>query len=111
MEKNLDENDLFCPNCGSDIHTDLKIKKYTTTKNNIVTQVNLNPDAVLNLSSISSFDYQNLTQEIHDLMDTPHKLELTTNQSQFMQSKLKEDEDLLVNLKKELKKNEHLTKK
>ena len=99
----LDNNDIFCSNCGADIQSYLKVKKYSASKIDMVSQINSAQSNNLTLNSETITLYQNLTKEISDLQDVPQKLALNNQQLQFMESKVAQNINLLNNFQLSLK--------
>ena len=103
----LDDSDIFCSNCGTDLQSALKAQKYSTSKINLVSKIQAAPSDALVLTSETIKDYQTLTQEINDLQDIPQKLSLSSQQLQFMESRLAKNENQVNELKFQLQKEKH----
>lgn len=106
-KQDLEDNDLFCPNCGTDLQSYAKVQKYSSSKIDLVSQLQSSKASTLVLTKETISDYQKLSHEMHDLQDIPQKLSLSNQQLQFMTSKLTQDSNLLTNLKNQLDEENH----
>lgn len=98
-KSDFEENDLFCPNCGTDLKAHFKVQKYKTEKIALVSQMQNQSKSSLVLSQKTINEYQALTKEIQDLQEIPHKLTLSNQQLDFMKTKFSQDTNLLANFK------------
>ena len=106
-KSDLEENDLFCSACGSDLKSCIKVQKYNINKIALVAQMQQSSTNSLVLSPATIIEYQNLSREIHDLQDIPQKLSLSIQQLQFMENKHAQDTNQLNNLKNQQTKIKH----
>lgn len=106
-QADLESSDLFCPNCGVDLQSYMKVQKYNTPKIDMVSHFTSPQAGALRLTAQTITEYKNLTQEINDLEDIPQKLARNQQQLQFMESKLSQNEQLLTNLTVQSKKEKH----
>ena len=105
--QDLNNEDLFCPNCGADVKSYLKVQKYNTNKIALVAQMQQSSQNLFVISQDTIKQYQKLSQETRDLQDVPQKLSLSTQQLQFMESKYNQNENQLQNLKNQQAKYTH----
>ena len=72
QDPDLDDDAIFCSNCGADIQTFTKVHSYNNSKidNLVHQQVN---GIVLKQETIDL--YQKLTSEVNELRDVPQKLQ------------------------------------
>ena len=80
QNSDLDDNDIFCSNCGADIQSYLKVKKYSASKIDVVSQINSIKSNNFTLSNETISIYQNLSHKVADLQDVPQKLALNNQQ-------------------------------
>lgn len=107
QQTDLESSDLFCPNCGADLQSYMKVQRYNAPKIDMVSHFTSPQAGALRLTPQTITDYKNLTQEIHDLEDIPQKLAMNQQQLQFMESKLAQNEQLLNDLTMQSKKEKH----
>ena len=86
LDSSLDDDAIFCSNCGVDIQTYSKAIKYNSSKLEKVSQLEqADKGFVLNKETIDL--YQNLSNEVNNLADIPQKLQTSKTQYTFMESK------------------------